>query len=238
MSAYSEVLVDRRSWSLAAMAAVVVLVSGCTGAAESTAEATPTPEVIHAPTPAASEVATPRVEPTPTPTPTSTVEPTVAPDPMVVPDDPEDIDVAYMQAVVDVFAQNEGDIVREAVEQGQLTDRLIELMNQAYGGELRDRSILGYRDDFIADPSLPEFKDSPGDPVWTVTRAYVDGTTCVGVRIDRDISATASAPDRKAEPLFLVLSSRPADETAWMPWRLDRMFAVEGGQLEENPCDV
>jgi hypothetical protein len=157
---------------------------------------------------------------------------------MAVPDDPEDIDIPYMQAVADVFARNEGEIAREAVEQGQLTDRLIELIDRAYGEELRDRSILGYQEDFTADPSLPDFEDDPGDPVWTVAEVYADDSACVDVKIDRDINATASGRDRAAEPLYLVLRSRSGEQAAWMPWRLDRMLAVPGDHLEENPCDV
>jgi hypothetical protein len=158
---------------------------------------------------------------------------------MAVPDDPEDIDIPYMQAVADVFAHNDGEIIREAVEHGELTDRLIHLTDRAYGEELRDRSILGWQEDFTNDASLPGFEDHPGDPVWTVAKVYADDTQCVGLKIDREINATAAGEEQEADPVFMVFSSRAQDESAWMPWRIDRIFALaEGGELEENPCSL
>ena len=222
-----------RRW-FAAFAAVLI-VSGCSTAGETTASS-PAAAVTtaNAVEPAPSDPA-----PTPTPPPWATpdVDPTLPPDPTVIPEDVEDIDVEYMQAVVDVFAQNEGEIVREAVRAGELTPRMVELMDRAYGDDLRDLTLLEWQDDFVEDPTLHEFDDDPGNPEWTVEQLFTDIDGCVGLGIQADRNATASGGDLPNEELFLILRQQEQDSD-FLPWRLDAILVHESDSDPGNPCSA
>ncbi len=176
------------------MLIVPVLLLGCTGGDEAGSSTTSPPETMTT------------VEATTT---------TAAPDPFSIPEDPEDIDAAYVEAVLAELERINGDALRLAISEG-LSPQARELLESTYTRELGGVLISVLVDE--SQQGFPGVRENPGDVRTTVTAVLVAQLDCVSADVVQDYSEVGPEPLSLMTRVELrpAVPGSPSNPTPWV----------------------
>lgn len=164
--------------------------------------------------------ASPAAVPSPSPSPTRVDATTV----------PDDIDVAYVQAVMDELNRRDSEAYREVAASGEVGEAFYAVLKSTHTAADADRQISGF-EDFVGPEGLA---DPPGDITTEVRELVHADADCIQALVVHDISAILS-PDVDIEPEqphTLKLLRRDPGELNPTPWAIDYLSWFD---LEE-PC--
>lgn len=176
-----------------------VLLTGCGDDGEAAAPASPSPVATVTPSPA----------PSPSPSP--------SPSPIDVATVPAEIDVAYVQAVLDELNRIETEAFRDVAATGEFSERFHALMKSIHTPADADRQIGGFKE-FVGVDGLA---DPPGLMVSEVQQLLTATPECIEAEIVHDVTPLL-APDVELDveqPYEVKLvRSEPNDlnPTAWV----------------------
>jgi hypothetical protein len=166
------------------------------------------------------------------------------PDPTMIPDDPDDIDEAYAQAVIDEIESYYLEALKLTRGAAPLPDRtppveLVAAVNETFHPDWRENMVATEVDTF-SDPAWSEeyselFVDAsefePGRAV--VVDVEVPRDRCVLVEVERDVSGTLQDPPGEPfrQGIVLVPREEAAEGLNPTPWQ----FAVPQVPLDHQP---
>ncbi|MBW3613768.1 MAG: hypothetical protein KY439_00445 [Actinobacteria bacterium] len=133
---------------------------------------------------------------------------------------PEEITVAYLDAVVDRLDVVVGDAFRELVRDRGPNKRFLDLLNAVYDGqEFEDKQSVYGR---IAARDFENTRTDPGNPVTTVEHIIKNEPGCVIVAANRTFAAFFKDPKEASTKGYLAFVPKAADSdpgglnpTAW-----------------------
>jgi hypothetical protein len=226
------VWIRRGAW----LAMVAVLSAACSsGGDDAASELTPlatTTTPATSPTTTAAPVTTTTA---PAPAAASTAAPTTtgaAQDWTIPP--LEEIDVAYLQPVVDELDRLEGDLFRLAFERGEVDADVEDLIENSYA-RFRETAMLQGLPEILADRE--KFFDPPGDPDTTVLEiveraSYASLIPCVLVNVEVDFAAVNRVSGVRRYELVLMsgdmVQPLGRNKTGW--WITDLSDDVPAGE--------
>lgn len=212
----------RRNTGLVVVA-LLLAVSACTGDEEEPPSATMSTGTTVAPT---------------TNTTTATPETTEPPDPFAIPEDPADIDVAYVQRVVNALYEVDAMASEQFVRSRSVSDEGVGLLDDIYVGEALDAQITGWNDIVHDENRLANVR--PGSPILIneVSSLLTARQECLFLEVTRDYSqALLQAPPPRQVFLGLELVQPVAESKNPTPWALflSGPRTQESGQIAD-PC--
>lgn len=194
------------------LAAGAVLLVACGGSGEAS-EPSPSPTVTASPSPS----------PTPAPSPSPTAIDVAAV--------PTEIDVAYVQAVLEELDAIQTRAYREAAAAGELTETFYALIRSTHTARDGARQISGF-EEFVGVEGLA---DEPGDIVTEVQRILSASPDCIEVEAYHDLTPLLS-PDFELgaeQPYEIKLMRHEPNELNPTAWVID---ASSWFHIDE-PCD-
>jgi hypothetical protein len=207
---------------IALMAAVAVLAVGCSG----------TPADEPGPVPTGGVPTTPA---TPTPDPTETEDPFAF-------DDPSEIDVAYVQRVLDAIYAVVEETIRIEVRAAQagateMPREIIDMFATVYGQDKLISTVESAEEAWSSGEFETSFSDDP-QPAIVVATDVVDATErCIIATFTADHTPRlADQSDPVVFELIALFEPKPGDRDPdglnESPWRIVRQFTLESVQGE------
>jgi hypothetical protein len=209
-----------RRFLLALGGVVVLLASGCGGAAPARSaptiatDALPTTTVAAPPVTVGSSTTTVPVTTTTTVPDTTT---TTVPDTRVV---PSRITPAYVDAVLVKLNHIYGDAVRSVVHARKVTLTTAKYLGEIYSPELANGEGITFLESVKM--GLSNVRDSPGDPKTKVIRLIAASHSCIFAKVITDINSETVHPVKPPADEFLGLrrapvgSYRGSNDTPWV----------------------
>jgi hypothetical protein len=157
---------------------------------------------------------------------------TVVVDPSVIPDDPRDITVAYVDAVLKQLMKVYGKALEVSVSTGSVPLEAVDLWDLIYTPELAGRTS----DHVSAElrTANPGIKVPPGDLQVTVDRIISASTHCVFVKSTVDHSEVAVDPGTPSTNYCGLVPNAVSRNPS--PWRIAFDGFNEDGSQPEDPC--
>jgi hypothetical protein len=180
------------------------------------------------------------IEPTSEPTPQASPEPTEPEDPYAIPDE---IDVAYVQSVLDVLVPLPDTPIEEALRTAPHDlppDEMTRAIQASHSPDASAELLVAYNV-ILADAELAqdELADLSGSPsVWTVREIETARTDCIVFTFD--YPSGAGGEDGAVGVLLAGHEDRDPGDRNPTPWVIDRTNFVENqspAELEAR-CDV
>jgi len=116
---------------------------------------------------------------------------------------PPNIDVAYVQRVLDVLDEINGGVLRDLLTKRQVTPDMSSRLRAIYNPQELDRQVQALNEQLTRDLSV--FKDPPGNRRTVVRRLGTTSGDCVFVEALFDNSAVLKAPNPSPSPTYLAL---------------------------------
>ncbi len=143
---------------------------------------------------------------------------------------PDEIDEAYVQAVVDRFDVLLQDAYTAAMASGTFDGEFEARLRALYGGLEADRLLENLRR-----VGTEPFADPPGRPTTTVLEVATARRDCIFLTAERDLTPLSDETYEQVQPYYLQLVAAtpgPLNET---PWVLARdVYFADGAQLGDQ----
>lgn len=152
---------------------------------------------------------------------------------------PDEITIAYAQAVMDELDRVLGDAIRELVAAGAPSDRFVALLRAVYDEPTYSNQESLYGEDAAND--FIDYDEQPDGPTTIVTRIVDASSTCVVVGAERSFERLYRddpREDAKASYIQLLRKDATRDPGAFnpTPWAIVADYAAAGASIPEDPC--
>lgn len=193
----------------AAACALALLALGCSDdGGEPGQVAVPPSSTSTTSAPSTTAPSTTTTAPPTTVAPTTTSTTTVPADPFAVPDDPDDIDEAYVERVINEHNRIIGDALRIELAGGDAKE-IVDRYNAVFVPEVANGLLTSFFQ--LTPEEMSVVREPPGDPISTVKELRAVGPDCVFAITELDVAPVRRAPP---PPALVAVRLTPAPDAS------------------------
>lgn len=208
-----------RNRTIALIVTLLVMAAGC-----SRAESEPGPTARLA-TAAPSEEASP--EPTET----------ASPDPYAIPEDPDDIDAAYVERVLEALSVGYAEAAREVATSRKVGPAVREILKNTHTDEAAANVIADFRSVLRSPGGRRAFSVNPRPAEIEVRKIVSRSRSCLFALVRQDLSGLLREGSRPFLSYYYLVAEGGAQGVNRTPWKVaGNAEPLRGGAQFKDPC--